>query len=59
MGYFTSDYLFVTTYLPILFALTLIGEGVYKFAKHGFGWVPFITGMVFLSIVIAVRLGSL
>ncbi|OGK16625.1 hypothetical protein A2690_03355 [Candidatus Roizmanbacteria bacterium RIFCSPHIGHO2_01_FULL_39_12b] len=44
----SSEFLYVGFVLPMLFALTLVGEGIYKIAKNEEGYLTFILGIIFL-----------
>lgn len=50
----TSDpqFIFVALVLPSLFALTFLAEGVHKLMEHQSAWVPLLTGISFLGIII-------
>lgn len=53
------EFLYATLVLPLLFALTLVGEGVTKFMHRQSGWMPIAGGCLFLSIVTGVYFGFL
>jgi len=50
----SPEFLYIGFILPSLFALTLVGEGIYKFIKKEEGLFTFLLGIFFL---IAVAIG--
>jgi len=56
MSFASSEFLYIGFVLPMLFSLTIIGEGIYKIAKDNEGYITFVLGVLFL---IGVVLGYL
>lgn len=48
----SPEFLYIGFILPTLFALTLVGEGIYKISKNEEGFFTFILGIFFLVGVI-------
>lgn len=44
----SPEFLYIGFILPMLFALTLIGEGVYKIINEKEGYYTFFLGLIFL-----------
>jgi hypothetical protein len=44
----SAEFLYMMFILPSLFSLTLVGEGLYKIAKHEEGFFTFVLGLFFL-----------
>lgn len=42
------EFLYLGFVLPSLFAVTLVGEGIYKIIKHESGFFMFLLGILFL-----------
>lgn len=49
----SPEFLYIGFVLPMLFSLTLVGEGIYKISKEEEGYVTFTLGLVFLISIIA------
>ena len=47
----SPEFLYIGFILPTLFALTLVGEGIYKFTKKQEGIFTFLLGIFFLIAV--------
>lgn len=52
MNLTNPEIIYVSLVLPSLFALTLIFEGLHKILRKESGWLSFISGIVFLGIVL-------
>ena len=48
----SPEFLYIGFVLPMLFSLTLVGEGVYKISKQEEGYFTFFLGLVFLMGII-------
>ena len=48
MGSQSPEFLYIGFILPLLFTLTLVGEGLYKISKNEEGYFTFILGTLFL-----------
>ena len=46
-----SKVIYLLSVLPIIFGMTLIGDGIHKIRKEEGGWISLIAGIVFLGIV--------
>jgi hypothetical protein len=44
----SPEFLYIGFILPMLFALTLVGEGIYKITKEQEGYYTFLLGLIFL-----------
>jgi hypothetical protein len=44
----TPEFFYIGFFLPLLFALTMIGEGIYKILRKDDGFFTLIMGFVFL-----------
>lgn len=44
----TPEFLYIGFILPLLFTLTLVGEGLYKISKNEEGYFTLILGILFL-----------
>lgn len=50
-----SKIIYLLSVLPIIFGMTLIGDGVHKIVKDEGGWISIIFGVLFIGIVIFVQ----
>ncbi|KXK08580.1 MAG: hypothetical protein UZ21_OP11001000570 [Microgenomates bacterium OLB22] len=48
----SPEFLYIGFVLPMLFSLTLVGEGLYKISKQQEGYMTFFLGLVFLMGII-------
>lgn len=44
--------IYLLSVLPIIFGMTLAGDGIHKIRKDEGGWISLIAGIVFLGIVV-------
>ncbi|OGC98700.1 hypothetical protein A2701_01950 [Candidatus Amesbacteria bacterium RIFCSPHIGHO2_01_FULL_47_34] len=49
---FDPNMFYIMLALPMLFGLTLVGEGIYQLKHYESGWVNVLLGVVFVIVVI-------